>query len=336
MDSIDYETGRDPLYRDVPLQHRTTIPVLGFPVRFASNAPAVIETVEDAFGGWRVLEKAPALVERAGMDVTIVVQPGDEGDGEHADIYYRVLSPLRVLFGSRGSIAYADPERREATGFVTTQLVADRQHFRYRILEAMTLAVLTPHDRQPVHAAALVRGGGAVVLAGPSGVGKSTLVYAAARAGIHVLAEDTIHLQASPGLRVWGLPGYVHLPEDSRTRFAELRDAAATLRANGKAKIPVDLRTLGALPDLPVVERATVCLLSRGQGGPTLRRLEGEAGVRRLTENLEEGFDLFADTIRTPIRKLLSGGSWSLELSEDPTEALPAIERVLEDLRTAA
>jgi hypothetical protein len=336
MNAIDYETGRDPLYRDVPLRHRTTIPVLGFPVHFASNARAVIETAEDAFGGWRVLDQAPALVEETGMDVTIVVQPGDEGEGEHAEIYHRVVGRHRVFFGSRGSIAYADPERKEAIGFVTARLAADRQHFRYMILEAMTLALLTFHDRQPLHAAALVRGDTAVVLAGPSGVGKSTLVYAAARTGIHVLAEDTIHLQASPRLRVWGLPGFVHLPPDSTRRFAELRRTAASLRANGKEKIAVDLRELGALPDLPVVERAAVCILSRGEAGPGLRPLDSEAAGRALTQNPELGFDLFTDTIQGPLTMLLSGGAWGLELTDDPDEALHAVQRLFEEIPSVA
>jgi hypothetical protein len=336
MEPIDYDAARDPLYRDVPLRHRVTIPVLGFPVHFASNAPAVIEVAEEAFAGWRVLDRAPHLVEETGMEVTIVVQPGDEGEGNPAAIYHRMFGDRRLLFGSRGSIAYADPERREAIGFVSSQLVADRQHFRYLILESMALALLTSYDRQPLHAAAVVRGGNAVVLTGPSGIGKSTLVYAAARTGIEVLAEDTVHLQSSPQLRVWGLPGYVHLPTDSGRRFPELGDATPTLLANGKEKIAVDLRRLGVVPELPVVERACVCLLSRGDAGSGLHPLDGEEAARRILQNREPGFDLFAESIREPLTRLLSGGAWTLELTEDPTEALAAVEWLLEELPTAS
>lgn len=337
MEPIAFEIGQDPLYRDVPLQHRTSLPVLGIPVSYASNAPAVIQIAERAFGGWRVLEDAPDLVDETGMKVTIVVQPGDEGtDDDHALIYHRVVGGNRLLLGSPGSIACADPERREAVAFVTAPLVADRQHFRYAVLEALTLTLLCHHDRQPLHAAALARDDAGLVLAGPSGVGKSTLVYAAARAGLRVLAEDTVHLQASPHLRIWGLPGYVHLPPETRDRFAELRSVEPTMRANGKIKIAIDLRSLGALPPLPVVSRATVCILSRSGGPARLSPLDPETAERSLTGARETGFDLFHDTIRTPVRELVAGGAWSLELSDDPDEALPLLERLLEGLRSTA
>lgn len=330
-DPIEYDPPRDPLYRDMRLRHTAEIPVLGVPVRFASNSPDVIAIAERAFGVWRRLEGS-GLIESEGVTVTIVVHPGDEGDVEHAEIYYRVLDGHRVLLGSRGSIGYTDPGRRDATAFVTPALVADRQHFRYMVVESLTLSAVTPHDRQPFHAAAVVRGGAAVILAGPSEVGKSTLTYAAARSGFQVLADDTVHLQSHPILRIWGLPGYVHLPPDSRERFPELRDAAPALRANGKEKLAIDLRAIDALPDLPVVERAVLCLLSRRPGAPGLRRLDPDEVVDELMGNLEEGFDMFHKTLRGPLAQLAAAGVWELSVPDDPAKALPWLHRLVDEV----
>ena len=47
----------------------------------------------------------------------------------------------------------------------------------------MTLLLVARQDRQPVHAAMVAGGSAALLLAGPTGVGKSTLAYAAHRAG---------------------------------------------------------------------------------------------------------------------------------------------------------
>ena len=331
MNLIEYEPSKDPLYRDVPLRHRATIPVLGIPVHFASNAPAVLGIVEEAFGGWRVLEGAPQFIEEKEVTIRIVVHPGVEGEAEHAEFFYRYIGDHRLLIGSPGSVAFSDPKAGWGVGYVTPQLVSDRQHFRYALLEALTLSIVTRHDRPPLHAAALARDGAAVVISGPSGVGKSTLAYAAARTGMGVLAEDTVYLQSHPRLRIWGLPGYLHLPLDGRDRFPELRDSLPTLMSNGKKKLAIDLRAQNALPDLPVVERAALCLLTPGKR-TRIQALEPETAAHQLMQAFELGFDDFADTLRDPITRLAAQGAWRLELSEEPLEALPLLDRLLSDL----
>jgi hypothetical protein len=55
-----------------------------------------------------------------------------------------------------------------------------------------------------------------------------------------------------PRLRVWGLPGHLHLPASARKHFPELAESLPTLLANGKKKIAVSVRGIGALPDMPV------------------------------------------------------------------------------------
>lgn len=70
-------------------------------------------------------------------------------------------------------------------------------------------------DMLPLHASAVVCGGGAMAFAGPSGVGKSTLVAHFARAGYEVLTDDVCAVgfdssgepeiwPALPRLKLWG------------------------------------------------------------------------------------------------------------------------------------
>lgn len=333
MTAIEFDPVETGLRTPATLPHGATIPVLGIPVRFRSNAARVIEIAESAFGAWRILERTPAFVAQAGVDVRFIVGAGDEGAGAHAPLRYRMPDDDRVLLTTPGSVGITDPGRARVDAWVTDALVADTAHFRYGVLEALALALLTHSDRMPLHAAALERDGRAVLLAGPSGVGKSTVTLSASRAGWNVLAEDVVYIQTRPSLRVWGLPGHLHLPTDAAARFPELRASPAVRLANGKIKVAVDAARLGALPALPFSDDVVVCILSRTGGGPALERLSAADAARRLENDAEGGFDVFAERIRPALADLAGGGGWHLRLGDDPADALPFIERVLATAR---
>ncbi len=307
------------------------IPVLGIPTRFESNSPAILRLAEEAFGAWKVLcdgqplDGPPALVR-------IDVRPGDEGGATRVPVRWTSAGGGAWRLETPGSSGRADPAARASYGEVTEALVADREHFRYSVLEALTLSLLTQYDRQPLHAAALVRGRTALLLAGPSGVGKSTLTYAAVRAGFQVLAEDAVFLQIRPVPRVWGMPGYLHPDPAARDHFPELADCVPAVRANGKAKLALSLRELGAAAPWPVVERAGVCILERGTGAPSLVALSAAEVERALTAEMEEGFDQFEDTIGEGIRLLAEQGGWRLTLAGPPGAALPLLAQMFDAL----
>jgi hypothetical protein len=186
-----------------------------------------------------------------------------------------------------------------------------------------------------VHAAAIVRGGAALLLAAPSGVGKSTLAYAAARAGLAVLAEDLVYVQTRPELRVWGLPGWLHLPEGAAAYFPELTGTRAVLLANGKRKIAVQTAALGALPQLPVARRAGICLLRR-DGGPTrLTRVAPDVVAAELGRVPEPGFDTYAEDAAGPVRRLAARGAWLLHVGAPPADIVPLLHEMFDTLDAA-
>jgi hypothetical protein len=347
----------DALGRIASLECVTELPVLGIDTRFESNDPRLIRLVEQTFGVWRA---SAALAVGGGESATLrfVVEPGEEGPA-HARLRYRVASGGRVILTTTGSVGVVDPARRESLAWVTSGLLEDAQHFRYGVLEALTIALLSRLDRQPVHAAAIAAHGVALLLAGPTGAGKSTLAYAAARAGLDVLAEDVVYVQLNPSLRVWGGSSFLHLPIEALQHFPEL-DAHTTVQlANGKEKLVVDLRhtaagesgraasgrlrsdaepqgpRTGRLADPPVVERAGVCLVRRvGGGEPSLTELDAATVARTLGQNLEGGFDLFADTLPLAHAAIAAGGGWQLDVAGPPAQHVPLLRHMLERLRT--
>lgn len=333
---VDFDACADPLQRDVSTSYLLELPVLGIPVRFESNSPAVIEIADGAMGVWRSLTALPELIAHRGVRVRVIVAQGDEGTERHAPPRHYVPDDKRVIIATPGSLGLVDAARREALVFATAALVADREHFRYTMLEAVTLSLLSRFDRVPFHAAALLRGESALLLSAPSGTGKSTIAYAAARAGLQVLAEDLVFLQRRPRLRVWGWPGALHLSPDAVRHFPELAGKHPELLANGKLKLALRAHELDAMPQLPVARRAGICLLSRAAGRTRLQQLGAEAVVEQLGGVREAGFDLFADVIGELLEALCRHGGWKLEVGGPPQTAVAALHEMLDHIdRTA-
>ena len=343
---IEFERTDDPLLRDVPLEHRVQLPVLGIPVAYRTNSPDVLAVIEESYGVWRVLEDRPQLLDTDPVQVTVIVYDdaedvsrgdrtatqGREGDAsEHLHVQYRTPDVERVYVTARGCMGVTDTRRREAIAYVTPALVSDREHFRYTFISALTMGLLSPLDRQPLHAAALVRGETALLLAGPSGTGKSTLCYAGALNGLSVLSDDYVNLQRHPHPRVWGMPDHLYLPLDAREHFPALAQHRARFLHTGKEKIAINLREMGAEAPLPVVERAGVCVLTRTKAEPALARLSAEELQTRLLANPDYGFDRFSDTIIESVHQLAENGGWVLDLGNRPDAAIPFLHEMFDE-----
>ncbi|HEX2078251.1 MAG TPA: hypothetical protein VHG08_11100, partial [Longimicrobium sp.] len=238
----------------------------------------------------------------------------------------RIREPGRLAVRGPGMRAFADVRRRVAIARVSRELVEEREQFRGNVLEMLALWLLTGLDRVPLHAAAVVRGGTSLLLAAPSGVGKSTLTYAALRSGLRVLSEDTVFLQESPVPRVWGLGGFVHLHPDAARFFPELRSLPPRRRANGDLKLAIHTPPITA-----GIERAGICLLARGDAAG-MERAAPEEVERAVAAELDAGFDRFAKTIGPRVRRIAGGGAWRLILPPSPGDGVPLLHRMLDEV----
>jgi hypothetical protein len=301
-----------------------TIAVMGIPVRFESDAPEVLRAVADCFGDARPGEDGIAF----SGPVPRVLVTVDRDDAETDDVGHRVPNVDLLVIRSRGSHGYADGRARRAAASVSRDLLADGERFRRLVLEAMTLFLVTRAGRPPLHAAAVVRGDVALLLAGRSGVGKSTLAYAARRAGGEVLSEDAVYLQREP-FRVWGIPRTAHLVPDTARFFPELADRAPIRLANGKTKIPVDLRGDG--PACRSASRAAVCLLSRG-AAPGIEAVSPSDVLSALTGAMDPGFDHFVGRIEPALEHLAAPGGWRITLPPRPADTIPLLHDIFDAL----
>lgn len=182
------------------------------------------------------------------------------------------------------------------------------------VTETLLLFLLTRAGRIPVHAASVMIGARAVVLAGRSGTGKSSLALAAQRQGLEVLSEDTTYVQLQPRLRFWGWPGAIHLdPAD-----APQGDFPHRLRG-GRLKHAIPRKTARSF-----AERAILVGIERGSE-VELARTDADRLAVRLSPD-EPGFDLLRPQIELALAALARGGAWRLTLNDRPSDAISLLQ----------
>lgn len=302
-----------------------TIPVLGIPVTYRCRDPVVIGAIDEAFGWWRSLTEYPELIEERGVTVSVVVTDGDEGGAQPIPFAHHLPDRHRFLTHTPGSAAFADLHRGDAVAYVTRSLLQATAQFRLGILESLTLLLAASRDRQPLHAALIRRGDVALLLAAPAGTGKSSVAYAAARAGWELLSDDATYVQLRSATRVWGRPGVAYLPEDTAHRFPNLRARRGEPLPNGKVKIPVTIGVPKRAP--PIASRVGTCLLGRSPNGRvSWEPVDRDHVARFLRGGLGMQQDLYVDTVEPAARWVAARGGWRVGLSSDPREAVEVLD----------
>lgn len=315
----------DTLGWGAPLTETACFPLLGVPVEFRTNSSSVIEAAERAFGAWHSLE--PELITPGPpLRIDLIVHAGTE-ETRRAPFSMR-FHGSQLMASNGTSMMTAQLDRGVALGFVTPELVADEAHFRYNVLDQLALILASYRDRTPLHTGAIVRNGRAVLIAGPSLSGKSTLCYAALRAGFQLLAEDVVYVGLAPHLRLWGNPGAIHLMPDATRYFPELADAQPEVRANGKLKVAVDAVALGANRRRLWAERVVVCVIERRDiARSTIEMVEPQVLVDAIAARPEAGFDLHPNLAEVAAT-VADTGVYRLVVGRDPVEAIAHLEEL--------
>jgi len=301
------------------------LPVLGVPTTFESNEREVVELAAREYGAWRALMQTPSLLSGSRTVVRVLVEDRSmrsSGGRSEGGFAYTVREPHRMEVHGELGHGVADALRRQSLAHVEAELLEQPEMLVRGLLEPLTLFLLGPLDRVPLHAAGILRDGVGVVIAGRSGAGKSTLAYAASRAGFSVLADDPVYVQVEPGLRVWGRHARVHLRPDAASLFPELGGLPPTELPGGKRKLVVET---AAGPRH--AERVGLCVLDREPGQPAgLTPISAAEAVSELTARLDPGFDLFRDQIGDRVARVAERGAWVLRPGSDPRAGVALLQ----------
>lgn len=320
----------DPLYRDIPLNHVDHYPVMGITTSFLSNSAEAMEVIRQTYSHWLQLGSSAHRTHGPGPRVRIIVHDPAPPLNIGA-LHFRVPDPRRLLIAGSPCVGIADALRLDGWAQVTTDLLSNPEVFAEGVLEPLALTLLASLDREPFHASAVVRDGVAVLIAGRSGSGKSTLTYAACQRGYLLLADESVHVQLHPHLRIWGRRGRISLLEAATAYFPELKECEPRRLFSGKTKIvievPADRRCLFS-------DQVALCILGPfRRGRPKTIPLSPEEAVARLAGDREEGFDLYRSSAPERIRTLARRGAWLLEPGGRPDETVAVLDDLVRAVR---
>lgn len=289
----------------------TVIEPLGLPTSISVDDAGLLEAVCGVYGEWRSIR--PATAPRLRLHFEVGADVGARGVGTDVGI----KGPRLTLHGA-GVAGWADAKAGRAEARILPTLAADPAALA-EACDPLLLFLLTRSGRIPVHAAGVMAGRTALVLAGRSGAGKSTLALRAMQRGLPILSDDTVYIQLRPDLRVWGFRRPLHVFPDEAPRFTE----GTRLRA-GRVKAVVPLSPDAARGPLSA-GRAALVVLDRG---PRVALEPIDAGTAAAgLSRLDPGFDLLADQSAQAIAALAAGGAWRLTLTDDPDAALDCLIR---------
>jgi hypothetical protein len=237
--------------------------VPGDSIRLESNDGRVLSLAEKLWV--RSVGETPA---GGAMILGVAVRPGG-GAGAVPDRQLawelgerEYVASIPGLLVMRIALASARVEAEVTSGL----LEADPSFVARTLLEAPVAVLLCRRGYTVLHAGAVVGRRGAVVLRGAGGAGKSTLVAAAWRAGLGVLADESLLVsRGDDGLLVASVRELTLLPDAER--LLGLESATEEAFAGGETKRRIDLFE-GSAPNRRVARRAATLLLGPRAPGP--------------------------------------------------------------------
>lgn len=309
-----------PLPRDNGLPFQRVYHPYGFRLNLASNSPEVLAAADENWGMYAAQYDDPALT------VRILVQPGGEFSPQPL---HRAQNHLYSLVGGRENHAVIDFDALFSYACVTQTTVADHAWFRWFYLDAIAGIMLAQRHAAPMHAACVERNGVGVLLCGPSGMGKSTLAFACARAGWTFIADDASILpQNDAGCAVTGKPHQARLREDAPRLFPELEGYQTRARPTGKLSIEVPMASLPGIRTAVRSEARRMVFLDRGKS-PKLSSMGVEPALQQMMQYGRDYSVATQSRHEKALRRLLTTPPYHLryERLQDAMEALETLTR---------
>jgi len=221
---------------------------------------------------WADRPDAPTeLVFRLGS-VPVVLEGGDRVDG-----WFQAQNNSRYLMAFQGAGRILIENGREVTVDVDPE--GNLTDVRAILMGSAQAALWLQRGLLPLHASVVSINNKALALAGPSGVGKSTLAAALSAEGCAVMADDICAIDTADGAAVLPITPRLRLWRDALEQFGmNAEDLPRALARREKYLAQESSRLVSERRKL-----AALVLLSRGNGDAvTIERLRGARAVIEL------------------------------------------------------
>lgn len=218
---------------NLPLPHRALFYPLGFPVEVFINEEALLPIVGECWSGFRQLHTNPPL------QVHIEVREGGSAECPPAPVI-RLQHNLLTVVADAHNHAVCDLKHGFSLVWLNYAALQNRKYLCYHFIETAAQILITTSRATAVHAACVSRYGHGMLLSGDSGVGKSTLSYACAKAGWTYTSDDGSYLlNDADHPRVVGDCRKIRFRPSAKELFPELHGRDLTPRVQGKPSIEV-------------------------------------------------------------------------------------------------
>jgi hypothetical protein len=175
------------------------------------------------------------------FELRVLVDPAAKREKDRAPHFRGLHHLVFGILGADETIVF-DLARRRISGVVSNETARDAAFWNTRFLPTALGLLGATIGVVPLHCACLDRGGEALLLAGASGTGKSTLAVALSRLGFSVVSDGWTYIgRDGDQLTAHGISAPVKLLPDAVTYFPELRDFKAGVASNGELAFEVDL-----------------------------------------------------------------------------------------------
>jgi hypothetical protein len=162
------------------------------------------------------------------------------------------------------------------------------KYLRYHFIETAATIVIATCYTTPLHAACVSRYGHGMLLSADSGVGKSSLSYACARAGWTFTSDDGSYLVSGGDQppRVVGNCRQVRFRPSAKELFPEIHGRDLTPRLQGKPSIEIPTSELGLITAEQATIRSVVFLNRQPSAVAELVALPRGAAAQRFLDSL--------------------------------------------------
>lgn len=218
---------------NLPLPYRALFYPLGFAVEVFTNEEAVLAIVGECWSGFRQLHANPPL------QIRIEVREGGPVECPPAPVI-RLQRNLFTMVADAHNHAVCDLSHAFSLVWLNYAALQHRKYVAHHFIETAAYILITTSCTTAIHAASVSRYGHGMLLAGVSGVGKSTLSYACAKAGWTYTSDDgSFLLHNADHPRVVGDCRKIRFRPSAKELFPELHGRDLTPRVQGKASIEV-------------------------------------------------------------------------------------------------
>jgi hypothetical protein len=268
----------DPLLNATPFPFALELYPLGFPLILETTSARVLDAARESWGVCEKLFDCPPIRVRAGVS-------GNQDQPIAWPPTFRSSRHLLSITSDAGNMAVVDLNAGFAFSWVTEEIAAQRDEYRYFFLEAMVYLLLSSKHVAAIHAACIERNGQGLLLCGETAAGKSSLAYACARRGWTFVSDDSINIvRGSKPLALVGNCFSLRLRPDAPELFPELLPYLARRRPNGKTNLELRPAELDGFKLSMTSRPSRLLFLNRRLGArPIVSPITAEETLKRLS-----------------------------------------------------